>query len=227
VYLLGHMALGYLFAWVVAKGRKQKLVLWAAFTAGIVPDYDILFSPLGLVHHTYTHSLVLWAPVMVALVYWRRGSLPYVVAILQHMVVGDFLVGKVPFFLPLSNVSLGLNLGMPSAADAVLEFGFLVLMMIVMWRSGDLKGLLGGGRGSLLMVVPLLSIVGLTWLAAGTPELGALVAYGFSRLALSTVSIGQIILASLMAILVLVGLLVQFARRPASVTTKTSESSES
>jgi hypothetical protein len=217
VYLLGHMAMSYLFSWLVAKGRRQKLVLWAALTAGIVPDYDILFSPLGLVHHTYTHSLVLWAPVMFALVYWRRDSLPYVVGILQHTAVGDFLVGRVPFFLPLSDVSVGLNLGMPSAADAILEFGSLILMILVMWRSGDLKRLLRGGRENLLMAVPLLSLVGLTWLAAGTPELGGLVAYGFSRLTLSVVSLGCIVLGGLMLVSMLGGLPGLFHGPPRSI----------
>jgi hypothetical protein len=74
---------------------------------------------------------------MVVLVYWKRGSLPYVVAVLQHLVVGDFLVGRVPLFLPLSNVRVGLNLGLPSVADAILESGSVVVAILVMWRSGD------------------------------------------------------------------------------------------
>jgi hypothetical protein len=46
------------------------------------------------------------------------------------------------------------------------------------------------------MAIPLASMVGLTWLAAGQPELGGLVTYGFSRLALQTISIGEILLAA-------------------------------
>ena len=68
MYLLGHIAIGYLVAWGFARWRKEKLSLWLAFTIGIVPDYDILFHGLGLLHHTYTHSLLLWAPVAIALV---------------------------------------------------------------------------------------------------------------------------------------------------------------
>jgi hypothetical protein len=197
MYLLGHIAIGYLVAWTIARWRREKLVLWLAFTAGIVPDYDILFRGLGLVHHTYTHSLLLWAPVVIALVWWRRKTLPYVAAILSHLLIADFLVGSVPLLLPLSDVSFGLRLGMPSAADALLESSSLFLMLLVMWRSSDLRRALSGEKVNFLMVVPLVSMTSLTWLAAATPELGGLVAYGFSRLTLEPISMGQILLGFL------------------------------
>ena len=125
MYLLGHIAIGYLVAWAFARWRKQKLSLWLAFTVGIVPDYDILFQGLGLVHHTYTHSLLLWAPVVIALVLWKRESLPYVAGILSHLLIGDFLVSSIPILLPLSNISVGLRFGMPSIADAILEAAYV------------------------------------------------------------------------------------------------------
>jgi hypothetical protein len=204
MYLLGHIAIGYLVAWAVARWRREKLVLWLAFTVGIVPDYDILFRSLGLIHHTYTHSLLLWTPIVIVLVWWRKESLPYVAGILSHLLIADFLVGSVPLLLPLSSVCFGLSLGMPSAADALLESSSLFLMLLVMWLSGDLRRALSGERVNSLMVVPLVSIASLTWLAAGTPELAGLAAFGFSRLALEAISIGQILLASLFIVSVAV-----------------------
>lgn len=210
MYLLGHMALGYVFASAVAKWRHQKLTLWLALVAGILPDFDIFFSGLGLVHHTYTHSLLLLLPLAAAFVWWRRDSLPYVVGVLQHVLVGDFLASGVPLLLPLSTVRVGLELGMPSAADSLIESGSLFLMLFMMWRSGDLRRLFDGERANLLMVVPLLSMYSLTWLAAGEPELGGLVSYGFSRLALDAISLGQIALAILMALSVLASVISRY-----------------
>jgi hypothetical protein len=200
LYLLGHMALGYVFASAVARWRHQRLVIWLALVAGILPDVDIFFAGLGLVHHTYTHSLLLLLPIAGVLVWWRRDSLPYVAGVLQHMLVGDFLANSVPLLLPLAAVRVGLELGMPSAADSLIESGSLALMLVVMWRSGDLRRLFDGGRSNLLMLIPLLTMSSLTWLAAGEPELGGLISYGFSRLALEAVSAGQIALAALMAV---------------------------
>ncbi len=200
MYLLGHIAIGYLVVWGFARWRKEKVSLWLALTVGIVPDFDILFQGLGLQHHTYTHSLLLWAPVAIALVLWNRKSIPYVAGILSHLLIGDVLVSSIPFLLPLSNISIGLRLGMPSFADAILESGAFLLMFLVMWRSGDLIGMLSGQRKNLLMLVPLVSMTLLTWLAAKTPELQQLVMYGFSRLEIETISVGQILLMILLII---------------------------
>jgi hypothetical protein len=194
MYLLGHIAIGYLVAWGFARWRKEKLSLWLAFTVGIVPDYDILFQELGLFHHTYTHSLLLWAPVAIALVLWKRKTLPYVAGILSHLLIGDVLVSSIPFLLPLSSIPVGLRLGMPSIADAILESGALLLMFLVMWRNGDFRRMFSGQRTNLLMAVPLVSMASLTWLAAKTPELEQLVTFGFSRLEIETISVGQILL---------------------------------
>ena len=207
MYLLGHIAIGYLVAWAFARWRKQKLSLWLAFTVGIVPDFDILFQGLGLEHHTYTHSLLLWAPVAIALLLWNRKSVPYVAGILSHLLIGDILVSSIPFLLPLSSISIGLRLGMPSFADAILESGAFLLMLLLMWRNGDLRRMLSGEKKNLLMLVPLVSMTSLTWLAARTPELEQLVSYGFSRLEIETISVGQILLMILFIISIAVSCL--------------------
>ena len=207
MYLLGHIAIGYLVAWAFARWRKQKLSLWLALTVGIVPDFDILFQGLGLEHHTYTHSLLLWAPIAIALVLWNRKSVPYVAGILSHLLIGAVLVSSIPFLLPLSSISIGLRLGMPSFADAILESGAFMLMFLLMWRNGDLRRMFGGEKKNLLMLVPLVSMTLLTWLAARTPELEQLVSYGFSRLEIETISVGQILLMILFIISIAVSCL--------------------
>jgi hypothetical protein len=140
----------------------------------------------------------------IALIWWDRKTLPYVAAILSHLLIGDFIVSSVPLLLPISNVSFGLRLGMPSAADALLEFSFFFLMLLVMLLNGDFQRALNGERKNFLMLVPLVSMALLTWLAAGKPELGELAAYGFSRLALEAISTGQIILGFLLSSFVIV-----------------------
>ena len=207
MYLLGHIAIGYLVAWAFARWRKQKLSLWLAFTVGIVPDFDILFQGLGLEHHTYTHSLLLWAPVAIALLLWNRKSVPYVAGILSHLLIGDVLVSSIPFLLPLSSVSVGLRFGMPSFVDAILESGAFLLMFLLMWRNGDLRRMFSGGKKNLLLLVPLISMTSLTWLAARTPELEQLVSYGFSRLEIEIVSVSQILLMILFIIAISVSCL--------------------
>jgi hypothetical protein len=49
-------------------------------------------------------------------VWWRRDSLPYVAGVLQHVLVGDFLANNIPLLFPLASVTIGLELGIPSAS---------------------------------------------------------------------------------------------------------------
>jgi hypothetical protein len=213
------MALGYLFAWVVARGQRRRLVIWAALTAAVLPDFDLLFGGFGLAHETYTHSLVVWAPLLLLLVAWRKGSVPYVAALLQHIVVGDFLIGSIPILFPLSNIGFGLGLGMPSMPDALIEFSSFLIMVLVMVRSRDLRGLMSGGREEALMVVPLVSMFGLTWFAENgwgssvAEGVVRLVSYGFSEEAVAIVSVGQILFELLMAAAVLMAAATLLRRR--------------
>jgi len=211
VFPLGHLAMGYLFAWAVAKGMKRRVVVWAALTAGILPDYDILFSWAGLAHHTYTHSLVVMGPILLVVVLWKRGALPYAVAVLQHILIGDTLVGRVPLLLPLSRHQFGLNLGMPSVPDISLELGFAFLALLVMWLSGDLRRVFAGGKETVLMAVPIVSValMALLWRVTAMLEEGG---SGFSRLRLfgipvvQAIYVGVGVLVAMAAFFVLLGL---------------------
>ncbi|MCX6655687.1 MAG: hypothetical protein NTY03_11305, partial [Candidatus Bathyarchaeota archaeon] len=159
---------------------------------------------------------IVWAPVALLLVIWRRDSIPYVAALLQHIVVGDIIIGSLPLLFPLSGVRLGLELAMSSLPDALIEFSSLLVMVIVMLRSGDLGRLMAGGRQGLLVVVPLASMVSLTWFAwfidkGSSPsviqETVRVVDYGFSNEALLVITIGHFLLTVVMISAVVMAIL--------------------
>jgi hypothetical protein len=213
VYLLGHIAVGYLLAWAVANGRKETLILWAVFTASILPDFDVLFSRFGLVHGSYTHTLVLLIPASAILVIWRMEALPYVVALLSHVFV-DMLIGPLRALFPLSSVTYSLNLKMSSNVDAIIEIGGLALMLGLMWQSGDLVRLLGRSRENLLMIVPLIFVAGSTLWAArriGVWKGGTIISYGSSAAALEAITLGHVVLVVLIVLSVFFSFIVNYA----------------
>src|SRR3989442_14109587 len=117
MFLLGHSCWSYLFWKVTGQKLRINLPAYLALLSGILPDFDIYFQ-LYLVHHTYTHSLVVIIPVVLALTYFfgRMGFL-FSVGILSHL-LGDYLVGSIPISYPLyPNSDVGLNVGIPSFAD--------------------------------------------------------------------------------------------------------------
>ncbi len=205
MYLLGHIALSYLTAHRIAMLRRQRVVLWAAFTAGLLPDYDLLFKWMRIPHDTYTHSMLILVPLAVASVTIWKGSEPYAFALLVH-VAGDLVSGRIPLLYPISRAAVGLGVGMGSMADSAVEFLFFMVMIVSMWRAGDIKRLLSGVRENTLIAVPLVSLTGLTWVAENgggvslIEGIRKLIIYGFSKQALVVVTVGHLMIGTLLAL---------------------------
>src|SRR5437762_4750107 len=168
MFLLGHSCWSYLFSKATGRRLNVNLPAYLALLSGILPDFDIYFHPY-LVHHTYTHSLIVIIPVALVLTYFfGRLGFALSIGILSHL-LGDFLVGTIPLLYPFysNSFDVGLNLGIPSLADTALEIGAFGLVLLYAYRNGDYKLVLKPSRESLLLAIPLFALVTLTLLFAG------------------------------------------------------------
>ncbi len=204
MFLLGHSCWSYLFSKATGRQLNVKLSAYLALLSGILPDFDIYFQPY-IVHHTYTHSLIVIVPVAIVLTYFfGRLGFAFSIGILSH-ILGDFLVGTIPLLYPLfPNSDVGLNLGIPSLADTVLEIGAFTLVIVYAYWNGDYKLILKPSRQSLLLGIPLFALVTLTLLFAGDRSI-PLAEFAFSRRALTVITIGHILLSGILALGVLQG----------------------
>jgi len=205
MFLLGHTCWSYLFSKATGRELNANLPAYLALLSGILPDFDIYFQPY-LVHHTYTHSLIVVVPVVIVLTYFfGRLGFAFSVGILSHL-LGDFLVGTIPLLYPLYPSSdVGLNLGIPSLADTILETGAFAITLVYSYRNSDYKLVLRPSRESLLLGVPLFALVTLTLLFAGDRSI-SLAEFAFSRRALTVITLGHILLSGILALGVLQGL---------------------
>jgi hypothetical protein len=80
------MMFGYLFVRLSDRALKTHTPTWLALTVGLIPDADLYFGFLGLEHHTYTHSILFWLP-LIPIVYYKRQYIPSFVGIVQHLFV--------------------------------------------------------------------------------------------------------------------------------------------
>src|SRR2546429_7942932 len=204
MFLLGHSCWSYMFSKATGRNVNVNLPAYLALLSGILPDFDIYFQPY-LIHHTYTHSLIVIVPVVLVLTYFfGRPGFAFSVGILSHL-LGDFIVGTIPLLYPLSPSSdVGLNLGIPSLADTVLEIGAFSLVLVYAYRNGDYKLVLRPTRDSLLLAIPLFALVTLTLLFAGDRSI-PLAEFAFSRRALTVITLGHILLSGILALGVLQG----------------------
>jgi len=204
MFLLGHSCWSYLFSKATGRELNVNLPAYLALLSGILPDFDIYFQPY-LVHHTYTHSLIVVVPAVIVLTYFfGRLGFAFSIGILSHL-LGDFLVGTIPLLYPLlPNSDVGLNLGIPTLADTVLEIGAFALVLAYAYWNGDYKLILKPSRESLMLTIPLFALVTLTLLFAGDRSI-PLAEFAFSRRALTVITLGHILLSGILGLGVLQG----------------------
>src|SRR5437899_10534585 len=205
MFLLGHSCWSYLFSKATGLKLNVNLPAYLALLSGIMPDFDIYFQPY-LVHHTYTHSLIVIIPIILVLTYFfGRLGFAFSIGILSHL-LGDFLVGTIPLLYPFysNSFDVGMNLGIPSLADTALEIGAFGLVLFYADRNDDYKLVLKPTRYGLLLVIPLFALVTLTLLFAGDRSI-PLAEFAFSRRALTVITVGHILLSGILALGVLQG----------------------
>ena len=203
MFLLGHSSWSYIFSKLTGRQVKVSIPAYLALLVGVLPDFDIYFKPL-IQHHTYTHSLIILLPICAVLVVRFNGlGLAFSLGILSHL-VADSIVGTIPPLYPLSNFEFGIGLGLPSPADTALEVGALGLILVLAYLNGDYRLMTESQRGSLYLVLPMVSVVTLTLLFAGDNNV-PLAAFAFSRKALTLITLGHAVLIGILGLGVVQG----------------------
>jgi membrane-bound metal-dependent hydrolase YbcI (DUF457 family) len=196
-------------AWALIPGVKRygKLFVPAVLMLGILPDADLFLESVGIVHRTVTHSFFFWSILFVPVfIIFRLRAIPYFVAVVQHFAFGDFFMGKAMIFWPFSSKLVGLNFGMPSTVDVVLEtVGLLVAAGVIIYND-DLRRLVSVERRNVFMVAPLLALVTSGLFFASQFAIASFVGYILSSKLLIALAAGHLILIGFLFISTLQGL---------------------
>jgi len=157
--------------------------------------------------------------------FFGRLGLAFSIGILSHL-LGDSIVGTIPLLYPiLPNWDVGLNLGIPSLADTILEVGAFALVLIYSYWNSDYKLVLKPSRDSLLLAIPLFALVTLTLLFAGDRSI-PLTEFAFSRRALTVITLGHILLSGILALGVFQGFRWYLGNRKRRQKTRTATSTQ-
>lgn len=193
LFFLGHMTWGYVWTEMSAP-KRRKLFIPAVLMLGVMPDIDILLKPFGVIHHTFTHSIFFWLIIFTPFfVISGKKTIPYFVAVVQHIAFGDFLVGTVMIFWPFNQSYFGLNINMGSLVDVALETTGLLLATGITLLNGDLKRLLSVNRSNIFALFPFLALAAsMLFLEIDMPII-PLIAYIWSRKLLTTIVLEHLI----------------------------------
>jgi len=158
-FAVGHMALGYLTGKAASKALNAKTSAPLLFLASMLPDIDLLVP--GLQHRGATHSIVVYVALSAPLfLLFGKRAAPFLVALVQHSLLGDLLTGGgVEILWPLSTGYYGVQAQIAGVLNIAIEWVVFLTAMGFLWMTEDMRGLLRHHPSNLLLTVPAVAII--------------------------------------------------------------------
>lgn len=155
----------------------------------VIPDIDLVFHFVR--HRGPFHSIVLATAFFVPVFFmWRKASLPYLVALLQHSLLGDFFIGgKTQLLWPLTPEIYGTDISITSPISITLEWLLFITATLVMLKTRDVRTFFRPNNSNLILVIPMLALLVPMFLLSPSPIPVALMPPHVVYLALFAISL--------------------------------------
>jgi membrane-bound metal-dependent hydrolase YbcI (DUF457 family) len=158
MYAVGHFALGYLLGKIASTTLNIKINLNLLFLVSVIPDIDIIIP--GLMHRGPLHSIIVFSIIFIPIFFvYKKSVIPYFLAVIQHILIGDFLTGGIQLLWPVSMKMYGLNFGIDSLANIFLELSLFLVSLTILFRTKDIFILLKQKTSNVLISIPLFSVL--------------------------------------------------------------------
>jgi membrane-bound metal-dependent hydrolase YbcI (DUF457 family) len=158
MYAVGHFALGYLIGRITSKTLNIKINLHLLFLASILPDVDIIMP--GLMHRGPLHSIILFSILFTPIfLTYKKSVIPYFFAVIQHILIGDYLTGGIQLLWPVSMRMYGLNFGIESLTNIFLEVFLFLISLTILFKTKDIFSLLKQNTSNMIISIPLFSVL--------------------------------------------------------------------
>jgi len=158
LFLLGHACWAYLTGRFVSHPFGLRPNLYLLLILGMLPDVDLILGSLDIAHRTVTHSVIFWSLVFVPFfAKYKKIALPYFVAAIQHILIGDMIVGRTNILWPVADLRIGLGFPILSPLNLLLEAAGLAIFVAVVLLGKDRSHLVDRKKSAslaLLVVIP-------------------------------------------------------------------------
>lgn len=160
------MALGYMLGKGSAKLVKTTLNIPLALMLSVIPDIDIFLEHVGglasvIPHRGPIHSVVLSLVVFIPLfIIYRKAALPYFIALIQHMLIGDYLTGtQLKLFWPMTQQKFGIQTRIDSIQNIGLEIFLFTISITLLLVTKDISKLFHSHKSNLLLAIPTFTVL--------------------------------------------------------------------
>jgi len=125
----------------------------------MLPDIDLLFRG-NLEHRGLTHSIIISSLIFLpAFIIFRKKSLPYFAAFVQHALIGDYLTGEgIQLLWPITFDFYTLGIGLRTLANISIESTAFIICIFLMFRTKDIQTLMKPHPSNLLLFIPITAI---------------------------------------------------------------------
>jgi len=159
MYAVGHFALGYLTGKLAAKSLGVSINLPLLFLASVLPDIDLLIP--GLEHRGPLHSVILFCLIFLPIfLLYKKRAVPYFVAVIQHIIIGDYLIGgNLQLLWPLTTNTYGFHIEITSLTNIALEWSLFLVAMMIMFKANDLMLMFKHHPSNMILSIPVLTVL--------------------------------------------------------------------
>ena len=158
MYAVGHFALGYLISKVASKSLNVKINLPLIFLASVLPDIDLLIP--GLYHRGPLHSIIVYCLLFLPIfLFYRKKAAPYFLAVIQHLIIGDYITGGTQLLWPVTNAMYTLDIGTTSLTNIALEWTLFITSIFIMFKTNDVLPILKPHPSNLILLISVLTVL--------------------------------------------------------------------
>jgi membrane-bound metal-dependent hydrolase YbcI (DUF457 family) len=158
LFAVGHFAFGYVLAKSTTQVTKTEMNIPIVLTLSVIPDIDLLVPFVE--HRGPFHSIIMAAIIFTPVfALYRRKALPYFVALIQHSLIGDYIVGGVQLLWPLTQQPYGLGVSIFSLANITLEWLLFLAAAMVMLKTRDMLVFFQPHGSNMILAVPIFTVL--------------------------------------------------------------------
>jgi membrane-bound metal-dependent hydrolase YbcI (DUF457 family) len=155
LFAVGHIAFGYITGKTSAKLLKTNLNLPLILTLSVLPDIDLFLFKFTQ-HRGPTHSLItaliIFTPLLII---YRKKAIPYLIALAQHGLIGDYIGGgDVQLLWPITNTGYAAGTEITSLTSITIELTAFLIAITIMLLQKDIHTLLQPHKTNLLLTIP-------------------------------------------------------------------------
>jgi len=156
MYAVGHLALGYLSGKTASKILNVNINIPLLFLVSVLPDIDLLIP--GLHHRGPMHSVILFCLLFLpAFILFKKRAIPYFVALIQHVLIGDYLTGWTQLLWPITTNWYGLGMEITSLTNIFIEWTLFLTSTAILFKTKDAWLLFQRHSSNMILAVPVLT----------------------------------------------------------------------